>query len=433
MWAQREKFALWFISKEGEVRFSFGEAEEVKSKFAQVVVAPHGGFATRNFPALRNVIPPVGAVIDGVEEKTLVFGIGGEVGLGEKSPSGGQSSGEISLGGFLVAFFIEDAGEAEKALGGDGGSGAVDGFMLIERIGGAVEVIAEMDEARGARIPVGNTVGGSFAKVEVGRDASDFEVAIENLLFSSKVFEFGFGEKLKEFVLFGETAEEPSVTAGPGGEGGVALLGRGAAVGAVGHIKNGFMDDTAGNVVGVATFAVVDIVTGGGFGVLEGAMEEIDFGIVFSHEPMTENVGKAEGAKGTDGVREKRLRAVERADVAELGGELGPAGGLDSATGFEGEIVEVGFPIVEGEATFAEESAQIAVGADIVEAVIVDPDVGDVDGHAAEGGVATDLEHGFIPGGIVLEDGRAVDKTFRPLGPTAGGVFALDGEDGGTV
>ena len=303
------------------------------------------------------MVPAVGAVIDGMEEKALVLGIGGEVGLGEKSPGGGQSSGEISLGGFFISFFLEDAGEAEKALGGDGGGGAIHGFMFIERIGGAVEVIAEMNEARGASIPVRNAVGGSFAKVEVGGDAGDFEVTIEDFLFPSKVFEFGFGEKLKEFVLFRETAEEPGVTAGPGGKGGVTLLGGGAAVGAVGDIKNGFMDDTAWNVVSVATFAVVDIVTGGSFGVLKRAMEEIDFGIVFSHEPMTQNVGKAEGAERADGIGEKRLRAVERADVAEVGGELGPAGGLDGAAGFEGEIVEVGFPIVGGETTFAEESA----------------------------------------------------------------------------
>ena len=184
------------------------------------------------------MVPAVGAVIDGVEEKALVLGIGGEVGLGEKSPSGGQSSGEISLGSFFIAFFLEDASEAKKALGGDGGGGAVDGFVFIERIGGAVEVIAEMDEARGASIPVGNAVGGSFAKVEVGGDASDFEVAIEDLLFPPKVFEFGFGEKLKKFVLFGETAEEPGVTAGPGGKGGVALLGGGAAVSAVGYVED---------------------------------------------------------------------------------------------------------------------------------------------------------------------------------------------------
>jgi hypothetical protein len=173
-----------------------------------------------------------------MEEKAFVLGIGGEVGLGKKSSSGGQSSGEIGLGGFLVSFFLEDAGEAEKTLGGNGSGGAVDGFVFIERISGAVEVIPEMDEARGASIPVRNAVGGSFAKVEVGGDAGDFEIAIEDLLFPSKVFEFGFGEKLKKFVLFGETAEEPGVTAGPGGKGGVALLGGGATVGAVGYVED---------------------------------------------------------------------------------------------------------------------------------------------------------------------------------------------------
>ena len=70
-------------------------------------------------------------------------------------------------------------------------------------------------------------------------------------------------------------------------------------------------------------------------------MEEIDFGVVFSHEPMSENVGKAEGAKRADGIGEERLRAVKRADVSEVGAELGPAGSLDGAAGFEGEIVEV--------------------------------------------------------------------------------------------
>ncbi len=158
-----------------------------------MVVAPHGGLATGDFASFRNVVPAVGAVIDGMEKKALVLGIGGEVGLGEKSPSSGQSSGEISLGSFFVAFFLEDAGEAEKTLSGDGRGGAIHGLIFIERISGAVEVIPEMDEARGASIPIGNAVGGSFAEVEVGGDASDFEVAIEDLLFPSKVFEFGFG------------------------------------------------------------------------------------------------------------------------------------------------------------------------------------------------------------------------------------------------
>jgi hypothetical protein len=193
------------------------------------------------------------------------------------------------------------------------------------------------------------------------------------------------------------------------------------------------MHDPAGNVVRVASLAVVDIVTSGGLGVLEGAVKEIDIRIVFPHEAVSEHMGKAEGAERADGVGEEGLGSVERADVSEFGGQLGPAGGLDGATSFESEIVEVGLPFVGEESAFVEKAAQVSVGADIVKAVIVNPDMGDVCGHAAECSLATDLEHRSVAGGVVLEDGGAVDEPFGPLGPTSRGIFAFNGEDGGAV
>ena len=211
-----------------------------------------------------------------------------------------------------------------------------------------------MDKARSAGIPVGNAVGRGFAEIEVGGDAGDFEVAVEDFLFSSEILEFGFGQKLEELVLLGKTAENPGVTTGPSGKGGVALLGGGAAVSAVGHIEDRFMHDPTRNVVRVAALAVVDIVTGGSLGVLEGAVEKIDLRIVFPHEAVTHHMGKAEGAERTDGVGEEGLGPVKGADVTELGGELGPAGGLDCSARFECEIVEVGLPIVGGEPAFLE-------------------------------------------------------------------------------
>ena len=80
-----------------------------------------------------------------------------------------------------------------------------------------------------------------------------------------------------------------------------------------------------------------------------------------------------------------------------------------------------------------EKAAQVSVGADIVKAVIVHPDVGDVGGHAAKCSLSTDLEHRFIASGVVLEDGRAVDETFGPLGPAPGGVFTFNGENRSAV
>ncbi len=76
-----------------------------------MVVAPHGGFATRNLTAFRNVIPSVRAVIDGVKEQTFVLGIGGEIRFGEKSPCRGESGGEISLCGFFVPLLFKNPSE----------------------------------------------------------------------------------------------------------------------------------------------------------------------------------------------------------------------------------------------------------------------------------------------------------------------------------
>ena len=362
-----------------------------------------------------------------------MFRIGGEVRFGKKSSCRGESGSEIVLGSFFVPLLFENSGETKKSLGRDGGGRTVDRFMFVKRFRRTVEVVAQVDKAGGASIPVGNAVGRSFAEIKVGGDAGDFKVAVEDFLFSSEILEFGFGQKLEELVLLGETTENPGVTTGPSGKGGVALLGGGAAVGTVGHIEDRFMYDPTRNVVRVASLAVVDIVTGGSLGVLEGAVEKIDLRIVFPHESVTERMGEPEGAERADGVGEEGLGPVKGADVTELGGELGPAGGLDSSARFEGEIVEVGLPIVGGEPAFAEKSAQVSVGADIVEAVIVHPDMGHVGGHTAERSLAADLEHRFIAGGIVLEDGGAVDETFGPLGPTPGGVFAFNGEDRGAV
>ena len=103
-----------------------------------MVVAPHGGFATRNLAAFGNVIPSVRAVIHGVEEQAFVFGIGGEVRFGEKSPCRGESGSEIVLGGFFVSLLFENSGETEKSLGRDGGGRTVDRFVFVKRFCRAV-------------------------------------------------------------------------------------------------------------------------------------------------------------------------------------------------------------------------------------------------------------------------------------------------------
>jgi hypothetical protein len=85
-------------------------------------------------------------VVDGVEEQPLVERIGAEIRLVEDGVGDGEA-------GLRVAGFAGDAAEAEEALGGDGGGGAVDRFVLVEGVGGAVEVVAELVEGRGRRYP----------------------------------------------------------------------------------------------------------------------------------------------------------------------------------------------------------------------------------------------------------------------------------------
>ena len=103
-----------------------------------MVVAPHGGFATRNLAAFRNVIPSVRAVINGVQEQTFVFRIGGEIRVGEKSPCRGESGGQIGLRGFFVSLLFKNPSETEKSLGRNGSGGAVDRLVFVERFCRAV-------------------------------------------------------------------------------------------------------------------------------------------------------------------------------------------------------------------------------------------------------------------------------------------------------
>ena len=45
----------------------------MKRGFAQVIVAPHAGFTAGDFTTGGNMIPAIGAVINGMEEETLVI------------------------------------------------------------------------------------------------------------------------------------------------------------------------------------------------------------------------------------------------------------------------------------------------------------------------------------------------------------------------
>ena len=54
----------------------------------------------RDFGVFGDMVPAVGAVVDGVEDEALVFGVGGEVGFGEEGLGDEQGGGAIAGGEF---------------------------------------------------------------------------------------------------------------------------------------------------------------------------------------------------------------------------------------------------------------------------------------------------------------------------------------------
>ena len=79
--------------------------------------------------------------------------------------------------------------------------------------------------------------------------------------------------------------------------------------------------------------------------------------------------------------------------------------------------------MVLGDAPFGHQAKQVAVGADIVEAVVVNAGVGEVRRHERDGSIAADFEELALAGGVELENGRAELEALRPLGPAAAGVL----------
>lgn len=75
----------------------------MKSRFAQVIVAPHAGFTAGDFAAGGNVIPAIGAMINGVEEETLMIRGHAEISVGQQGAHGRQA-------GLPIAFAVGGIG-----------------------------------------------------------------------------------------------------------------------------------------------------------------------------------------------------------------------------------------------------------------------------------------------------------------------------------
>ena len=163
----------------------------------------------------------------------------------------------------------------------------------------------------------------------------------------------------------------------------VALLAVGPAVRAVGGVEQRLVRDAAAHIVGVAPLAVVHAELRGGVRVLQQAIEQVDLLVLFAAQAMAERMRQGERAQRSDGVDKQRVRAVERIDEA-AGGQGRPPPRLDGAADLERQLIEVHLPRVRFDAAFARQPPQGAVGADVVEPVIVHADVREVRRHPVE-------------------------------------------------
>ena len=182
-------------------------------------------------------------------------------------------------------------------------------------------------------------------------------------------------------------------------------------------------------VVGIASLAIEDGILRGGVDVLQRAIEEAQGFVTLGHEDMTELVCFHENAAGTNGVHEEGMRAVEAVDESPTL-PLGPTGSLNGAAGFDREFVEIFLPLIFGETAFEHQAAEVSIGREVVETMVVDADVRDMRGHAANGVIATAGEAFLIARGIKVKDRNAVAEAFGPFSPAACRVFSGNGKDG---
>jgi hypothetical protein len=90
-------------------------------------------------------------------------------------------------------------------------------------------------------------------------------------------------------------------------------------------------------------------------------------------------------------------------------------------------------PGVHWNALFEHETAEVAIGGDVVEAVVMHAGVGEMLRHVGDDVPLSHSEQILISRELEAEQGIAVLKTLGPLGPTARGIAAGDGDDGGTI
>ncbi len=299
--------------------------------------------------------------------------------------------------------------------------------MAVEGIGRALAPAIERGQAGRSGIPVRHAVGGGDGEIVIAGGARRLEQqGIDRRAAAARLAGL-VRHCLDEFELLGKAEHRPRQAPRPGAERRIALLGAGSAIGAVGHVEETLVRDAASDVESIAPAAEVDVEGGGRPRVLHQPLEQVDLRVLFLHQRLTEHEAERQRAQRAERVDEQRMRAVERVDETAVG-QLRPAAGLDSAAHFQRELVEPQFPVACGHASFARQPPQVAVGADVVEPVVVHAHVGEVRGHSFHSPRSSELEKARVARRVELQQRRPELEALCPLRPAARLIPALHGE-----
>src|ERR1700733_6776415 len=118
------------------------------------------------------------------------------------------------------------------------------------------------------------------------------------------------------------------------------------------------------------------------------------------------------------------MRAVERVDESVILDSC-PAMRLHRTAQLKSKFVEVALPDILRNPPFAHQPPEIAVSAEVIEAVIVNPEMAHMGRHEPHRIGSSPFEEIPFPGGIELQNLRAVLKTLGPFCPHPARILAL--------
>src|SRR5713101_3368081 len=128
---------------------------------------------------------------------------------------------------FLIASEKKIISQSQQTLSSDHGSGTIQWFPRIERVGWFVEIIAEPMQVRRASVPNRNAVGAGVFNIEVSRGSGSAEegsFGIGTRSGTTRTGHIARPESAKKFQLFGVAENGPRQSPRPGAEGRITLL-----------------------------------------------------------------------------------------------------------------------------------------------------------------------------------------------------------------